>query len=65
MWGPTAWYMPESSLANTRVGIPNVVVGGPSRFGSHNRIYPFAALGMDPQDITYRGEPTRLDVGDR
>ena len=44
--------------------VSHVVVGGPSRFGSHNKIYPFAALGMDPQDITYRGEPTRLEVGD-
>jgi UDP-N-acetylglucosamine acyltransferase len=44
--------------------ISNVVLSGPSRFGSHNRIYPFAVLGMDPQDITYAGEPTRLEVGD-
>jgi UDP-N-acetylglucosamine acyltransferase len=44
--------------------VANVVLGGPSRFGGHNKIYPFAALGMDPQDITYAGEPTRLEVGD-
>src|ERR1700678_24219 len=44
--------------------VSHVVIGGPSHFGSHNKIYPFAALGMDPQDITYRGEPTRLEVGD-
>jgi UDP-N-acetylglucosamine acyltransferase len=44
--------------------VSQVVIGGPSRFGSHNKIYPFAVLGMDPQDITYRGEPTRLEVGD-
>jgi len=44
--------------------VASVVLGGPSRFGSHNKIYPFAALGMDPQDITYAGEPTRLQVGD-
>jgi UDP-N-acetylglucosamine acyltransferase len=43
--------------------VSNVVIGGPSRFGSNNKIYPFAALGMDPQDITYKGEPTRLEVG--
>jgi UDP-N-acetylglucosamine acyltransferase len=42
----------------------HVVIGGPSRFGNYNKLYPFAALGMDPQDITYRGEPTRLEVGD-
>jgi UDP-N-acetylglucosamine acyltransferase len=44
--------------------ISHVVLGGPSRFGSGNKIYPFAVLGMDPQDITYAGEPTRLEVGD-
>ena len=44
--------------------ISNVVIGGPSRFGSDNKIYPFAVLGMDPQDITYKGEPTRLEVGE-
>ena len=42
----------------------HVVVGGPSRFGSHNKIFPFAAIGTDPQDVTYRDEPTRLEVGD-
>lgn len=42
----------------------NVVLGGPSRFGNANKIYPFAVLGMDPQDITYAGEPTRLEVGE-
>jgi UDP-N-acetylglucosamine acyltransferase len=44
--------------------ISHVVIGGPSRLGSDNKIYPFAALGMGPQDITYAGEPTRLEVGD-
>ena len=44
--------------------VSHVVLGGPSRFGTDNKIYPFAVLGMDPQDITYAGEPTRLEVGD-
>ncbi|HZD33203.1 MAG TPA: acyl-ACP--UDP-N-acetylglucosamine O-acyltransferase [Candidatus Angelobacter sp.] len=43
----------------------HVVLGGPSKFGSDNQIFPFAALGGAPQDITYQGEPTRLEVGDR
>lgn len=45
--------------------IAHVVLGGPSRLGSHNKIYPFASLGMGPQDISYRGEPTLLEIGDR
>ena len=44
--------------------VSHVVLGGPSRFGKGNKIYPFAALAMDPQDTTYAGEPTRLEVGD-
>ena len=43
----------------------HVVIGGPSKFGSDNKIYSFAALAGDPQDITYRNEPTRLEVSDR
>ena len=43
----------------------HVVLGGPSKFGYDNEIYPFAVVGGDPQDITYKGEPTHLEVGDR
>ena len=43
----------------------HVVLGGPSKFGRDNEIYPFAVVGGDPQDVTYRGEPTHLEVGDR
>jgi UDP-N-acetylglucosamine acyltransferase len=38
---------------------------GPAIFGEENRIFPHAALGFDPQDVKYRGEPTRLSVGAR
>ena len=44
---------------------PHVVVGGPTKLGSDNQIYSFAVVGGDPQDITYNGEPTRLEIGDR
>jgi UDP-N-acetylglucosamine acyltransferase len=37
---------------------------GPSEFGANNKVYPYATLGADPQDRSYRGEPTRLIVGD-
>ena len=36
---------------------------GPAVFGEDNRIFPHAALGFEPQDLKYRGEPTRLVVG--
>ena len=42
----------------------HVVLGGPSRMGKGNRIFPYASIGLDPQDMKYRGEPTCLEVGD-
>ena len=48
----------------TRVG-PHVVVEGPTRIGAGNRIFQFASVGADPQDKKYRGEVSRLEIGDR
>ena len=42
----------------------HVVLSGPTRLGSHNRIHPFAVVGVGPQDLSYQGEPTRLEIGD-
>jgi UDP-N-acetylglucosamine acyltransferase len=39
-------------------------VQGPAAFGERNRIFPFAVLGFDPQDLKYAGERTSLSVGD-
>ena len=50
--------------ANTRVG-PHALIDGPTVIGRDNRIYGHACLGGDPQDMKYRGEPTRLEIGDR
>jgi UDP-N-acetylglucosamine acyltransferase len=44
--------------------VAHATVLGPSEFGSNNKIYPYATLGADPQDRSYRGEPTRLVVGE-
>jgi UDP-N-acetylglucosamine acyltransferase len=41
----------------------HVVIQGPTKIGNNNRVFPFAALGVEPQDITYKGEPTRLEIG--
>jgi UDP-N-acetylglucosamine acyltransferase len=44
--------------------ISHVAIEGPTRIGSHNIFFPFCAIGMAPQDVTYNGEPTRLEIGD-
>lgn len=43
----------------------HVVIEGPTRLGSHNHVFPFTTVGLPPQDISYAGEPTRLEIGDR
>ena len=43
----------------------HAVVKGPATIGRENRIFQFASIGEDPQDKKYRGEPTRLEIGDR
>ena len=42
---------------------PHVVLKGPTRIGQRNRIYQFASIGEDPQDLKYAGEITRLEIG--
>lgn len=44
--------------------ISHVTIYGPSKIGSHNRFFPFAAVGGEPQDLKYHGEATRLEMGD-
>ena len=50
--------------ANTRVA-SHAVIQGPTRIGADNQIFQFASLGSAPQDKKYKGEPTRLEIGDR
>jgi UDP-N-acetylglucosamine acyltransferase len=50
--------------AGTWVG-PHAVINGPTTLGRDNKVFQFASVGDAPQDKKYRGEPTRLDVGDR
>lgn len=50
--------------ANTWIG-PHVVISGPTRIGCDNKIFQFASVGEDPQDLKYHGEVTRLEIGDR
>ena len=44
--------------------VSHVAIEGPTRIGAGNGFFPFCAIGMAPQDTTYNGEPTRLEIGD-
>lgn len=44
--------------------VSHVVLEGPTKIGAHNAFFPFCSVGMAPQDLSYAGEPTRLEIGD-
>ena len=49
--------------AGTTIGA-HVVIEGPTEIGSGNRIFPGAAIGLEPQDLKYVGAPSRVKIGD-
>lgn len=48
--------------ANTEIG-PHAVIEGHTTIGENNKIFQFSSLGAQPQDKKWRGEPTRLIIG--
>ncbi len=45
--------------------VSHVVVDGHTRIGREAILYPFCTVGLEPQDLKYRGEPTRCEIGAR
>ena len=41
----------------------NVSIVGNTKIGKNNKIYPFASIGNDPQDLKCQGEQTKLEIG--
>jgi UDP-N-acetylglucosamine acyltransferase len=63
--GPYSVIGPHARIgAGTSIG-PHVVVDGRTTIGRDNRIFQFASIGAEPQDLKYRGEESRLEIGDR
>jgi len=44
--------------------VSHVAIDGPTKIGADNGFFPFSSIGMAPQDLSYAGEPTRLEMGD-
>ncbi len=63
--GPYCRVGPEVALGDNVHLHSHVVIAGRTSIGVDNRIFPFAAIGTAPQAVKYRGEPSRLLIGDR
>ena len=61
--GPYCVVGPEVELDDGVTLLSHVVVGGRTSIGSNTRIFPFASIGLPPQDLKYKGEASRLEIG--
>ncbi|MCW9047881.1 MAG: acyl-ACP--UDP-N-acetylglucosamine O-acyltransferase [Gammaproteobacteria bacterium] len=43
---------------------PHVVINGPTKIGKNNKIFQFASVGEEPQDLKFSGEISYLEIGD-
>jgi UDP-N-acetylglucosamine acyltransferase len=62
--GPYCIVGAEVALGDNVVLMSHVVVSGITRIGARTKIFPFAALGLPPQDMKYKGERSELHIGE-
>ena len=55
---------PNVQIGENTIIQSHVSIVGQTKIGKNNKIYPFASLGNDPQDMKYNGEITKLNIGD-
>jgi UDP-N-acetylglucosamine acyltransferase len=63
--GPFCFIGPDVELGSDCQLVSHVILGGPTHIGRGNRIFPFTSIGLEPQDLKFAGEKTRLEIGDR
>ena len=61
--GPFCLVGPSVELEDGVKLISHVAIAGTTRLGARTRVFPFASLGHEPQDLKYRGEPVSLVIG--
>lgn len=62
--GPFCIVGPDVTLGPGNKLISHVVLTGHTTIGRDNAFHPHCVMGGPPQDAKYRGEPTRLEIGD-
>ena len=62
--GPYCVIGPNVEINENVKILSHVNISGNTKIGKGNKIYPFASIGNDPQDLKYNGEETKLIIGD-
>ena len=63
--GPYSVIGPDVEIGEGTIIHSHVNISGHTKIGKKNKIYPFASIGNDPQDLKYNGEKTKLIIGDK
>jgi UDP-N-acetylglucosamine acyltransferase len=63
--GPFCTVGPNVVLGDGCELVSHVVIDGHTTVGAENKFFPFASIGCAPQDLKYKGEPTKLTMGNR
>jgi UDP-N-acetylglucosamine acyltransferase len=62
--GPYCVIGPNVKIGDRTRLVAHVFIENHTELGNDNVVYPFAGLGGPPQDTSYKGEPTKLIIGD-
>ena len=62
--GPYSVIGPDVQIGDNCDIASHVVIRGPSVIGKNNKFYQFSTIGDDTPDLKYKGEPTKLIIGD-
>ena len=62
--GPFCTVGPHVKLGEDCTLVSHVVLDGHTTVGARVMLHPFAAVGISPQDLKYKGEPTRCEIGE-
>jgi len=56
---------PDVEIDENTIIHSHVSISGHTKIGKENKIFPFASIGSEPQDLKYNSEETRLIIGDK
>jgi UDP-N-acetylglucosamine acyltransferase len=62
--GPYCVIGPDVKIGRGTRLLSHVCIYGHTTIGANNQISPFVVIGGEPQDISYQGTPTRVEIGD-
>ena len=62
--GPFCYVGPKVQISDNVELISNVHIEGNTKLGQGTKIFPFASIGTEPQDLKYKGESNSLEIGE-